>query len=44
MTILSVVAHGSTGWFDEVISFGIPLVILIALYAWSARKPKEKSK
>ena len=44
MTILSVLAHGATGWLDELISFGIPLVNLIVLYAWSARKPKEKSK
>lgn len=44
MTILSVVAHGATGWLDELISFGLPLVILIVLYVWSSRKPKEKSK
>jgi hypothetical protein len=44
MTILSVLAHGATGWLDELISFGVPLVILIVLYVWSSRRPKEKSK
>ena len=45
MTILTVMAHGATGtWLDEIIEFGLPLLILIVLYVWSARKPKEKSK
>lgn len=44
MTTLSILAHGATGWFDELISLGLPLVILIVLYVWSARKPKQKSK
>ena len=45
MTILSVMSHGATGtWLDEIIEFGLPLLILIVLYVWSARKPKEKSK
>ena len=38
-------AHGATGtWLDEIIEFGLPLLILIVLYVWSARKPKEKRK
>ena len=45
MTILSVLPHGATGtWLDEIIEFGLPLLILIALYVWSARKPKAKEK
>lgn len=44
MTILSVLAHGATGWLDEVISLGLPLVILIGLYVWSSRKSKVKGK
>lgn len=44
MTILSVMSHGASGWLDEVISLGLPLVILIVLYAWSSRKPKAKGK
>ena len=45
MTILSVLPHGATGtWLDEIIEFGLPLLILIGLYVWSARKPKPKSK
>ena len=45
MTILSVLPHGATGtWLDEIIEFGLPLFILIVLYYWSARRPKEKSK
>jgi hypothetical protein len=45
VTILSVVAHGATGtWLDEILEFGLPLVILIALYIWSSRKPRTKEK
>ena len=44
MTILSVLAHGASGWLDEIISLGLPLVILIVLYVWSSRKPKAKGK
>jgi hypothetical protein len=43
--ILSVLPHGTTGtWLDEIIEFGLPLLILIVLYVWSSRKPKAKSK
>jgi len=45
MTLLSMQAHGATGtWLDEIIEFGLPLLILIGLYVWSARKPKAKEK
>lgn len=45
MTVFSVLPHGAGGtWVDEVIEFGLPLVILIALYFWSSRKPKVKGK
>jgi hypothetical protein len=45
MTLLSVLPHGATGtWLDEILEFGIPLVILIVLYVWSSRKPKTKVK
>lgn len=45
MTILSVLPHGATGtWLDEVLELGLPLLILIGLYFWSSRKPKEKRK
>jgi hypothetical protein len=45
VTILSVLPHGATGtWLDEIIEFGLPLLIRIGLYVWSARKPKQKSK
>ena len=45
MTLLSVLPHGATGtWLDEIIEFGIPLVVLIFLYIWSSRKPKVKGK
>ena len=45
MTLLSVLAHGATGtWLDEILEFGLPLVILIFLYVWSSRKPKQKPK
>jgi len=45
MTFLMVVAHGATGtWLDEIIEFGLPLVVLVGLYIWSNRKPKRKEK
>jgi hypothetical protein len=45
VTILSMLAHGATGtWLDEILEFGLPLLILIALYVWSSRKPKAKQK
>jgi hypothetical protein len=45
VTILSILPHGATGtWLDEIIEFGLPLLILVGLYVWSARKPKENSK
>jgi hypothetical protein len=45
MSFVAVVAHGATGtWLDEFIEIGIPLIVLVALYLWSNRKPKEKQK
>ena len=45
MTLLSVLPHGATGtWLDEILEFGIPLIVLIVLYVWSSRKPKTKPK
>ncbi len=44
MSFLAVVAHGASGWLDEFIELGLPLIILIGLYLWSNRKPKEKQK
>jgi len=45
MSVLAIVAHGATGtWLDEFIELGIPLIILVALYLWSNRKPKAKQK
>ena len=42
---LMVVAHGATGtWLDEIIEFGLPLLVLVGLYVWSNRKPKRKEK
>jgi hypothetical protein len=43
MTFLMVVAHGATGtWLDEIVELGIPLLVLVILYFWSNRKPKQK--
>ena len=45
MTVLSLLPHGATGtWLDEIIAFGLPLLVLVVLWVWSSRKPKEKSK
>jgi hypothetical protein len=45
LAVLAVLAHGATGtWLDEFIEIGIPLIVLVALYLWSNRKPKEKQK
>ena len=43
MSFLGVVAHGATGtWLDEIVELGLPLLVLLGLYFWSNRKPKEK--
>jgi hypothetical protein len=42
MSFFAVVAHGASGWLDEFIELGLPLIILIGLYLWSNRKPKAK--
>ncbi len=42
MSLLTILAHGATGFLDEFVELGLPLIILIALYIWSNRKPKEK--
>lgn len=43
MNVASLLPHGAGGtWVDELIEFGLPLVILAALYWWSSRKPKVK--
>ncbi len=45
MTILNVLPHGATGtWLDEIIEFGVPLVVLIVLYLLSSRRPKANRK
>ena len=45
MTLLSIQAHGATGtWLDEIIEVGIPLVVLVILYIWSNKKPREEKK
>ncbi len=44
MSFLMVVAHGSSGWLDEVVEIGLPLVVLTALYIWSNRKPSNREK
>ena len=40
MSLAAVLAHGATGVLDELVAFGLPLVILLALYLWSSRTPK----
>ena len=37
-----VVAHGASGWLDEIVELGIPLVVLVVLYIWSNRHPQKK--
>ena len=44
LVFLMVVAHGATGWLDEIVEFGLPLAVLVVLYVWSNRKPKPKEK
>jgi hypothetical protein len=41
MTFLMVAAHGASGWLDEVIELGIPLLVLVVLYFWSNRNPAK---
>ena len=43
MTAMAVVLlHGATGFVDEFIELGLPLLIFAALYWWSVRKEKKK--
>jgi hypothetical protein len=43
--VLSTLPHGATGtWLDEIIEFGLPLLVLIVLYVWSSRKSKTRQK
>ena len=44
MTLAAILAHGSVGLLDELIEFGVPLLVLVALYLWSSRKPKGGAK
>ena len=45
MSVVAVLAHGATGsWLDEIIQFGLPVLVLVALYVWSNRKPKPGRK
>lgn len=39
-----VLLHGATGLIDELIEFGLPLVIFGALYLWSTRREKKRKK
>jgi hypothetical protein len=34
----SALAHQGGTWLDEIIQFGLPLLVLVALYVWSSRK------
>ena len=41
--LLSMLAHGATGtWLDELIEFGIPLIVLVGLYFWSKGHPEGR--
>ena len=44
MSFLMVVAHGSSGWLDEIVEIGLPLLVLTTLYIWSSRKPNNRQK
>lgn len=45
MTLLAMLPHGATGtWLDEIIEFGLPLIVLVGLYVWSSRHPQKKQK
>ncbi len=37
-------AHIIQGPLDAILEFGVPLVILVALWAWSKRAEKDKTK
>ncbi len=45
MSLLAVFTHGTTGtWLDEIIQFGLPLLVLVILYVWSNRGGGGKEK
>jgi hypothetical protein len=39
-----ILLHGATGFLDEFIELGLPLLIFGGLYWWSTRKEKRKKK
>ena len=42
MSLLTVFAHGASGWLDEFVQFGLPLLVLVGLYLWSSRKSDDR--
>lgn len=45
MSFLGVLAHGATGsWLDEIVQFGLPMLVLLVLYVWSNRKNTKGEK
>lgn len=42
MSMLAVFAHGSSGWLDEFVQFGLPLLTLVGLYIWSNRRGGDR--
>lgn len=44
MRVAAVLADGAVGPLDEILQFGLPLLILVGLYWWTSRKPKGGSK
>jgi hypothetical protein len=37
LRLAALLAHTGGTWLDELIAFGVPLVVLVVLYLWSNR-------
>ncbi len=42
MSVMAVLTHGASGWVDEFIQFGLPLLVLLGFYLWANRKSDPK--
>ena len=41
--IVQILGHGSTGWWDEVLLFAVPIVIAVLVVGWIALRSRAGS-
>ncbi|HET7701271.1 MAG TPA: hypothetical protein VFM06_10445 [Candidatus Limnocylindria bacterium] len=42
MSVMAVLTHGASGWLDEFVQLGLPLLVLLGFYLWANRKSGRK--